>query len=86
MNTRDALVDLLHNYISLVNSGDCGHWDPEKEPVVINARKAIGDVFVIEHTNGFYWVTNLFTGDNYAQTDSRLQAAKICDQLNNGKR
>jgi hypothetical protein len=36
-----ALVDLLELYVSLVNSGDCGNWDPEKEPEVIAARAAI---------------------------------------------
>lgn len=86
MNTRTALVDLLDHYLELVNSGDCGNWDPETEPVVIAARKAIGDRFVVEETNNFWWVTNVFTQDNYAQTESRERAESICDQLNNGKK
>lgn len=36
-----ALVGLLEHYINLANSGDAGFWDPEKEPVVINARAAL---------------------------------------------
>lgn len=36
-----ATKALLARYVGLVNSGDCGSWDPEKETVVINARKAL---------------------------------------------
>ena len=36
-----ALDDLLDRYSGLVNCGDCGHWDPEKEDDVIAARKAL---------------------------------------------
>ena len=35
------LTLLLDHYIQLVNSGDCGHWDPEKEERVIAARATI---------------------------------------------
>jgi hypothetical protein len=38
---HEALTDLLNHYVALVNSGDAGSWDPEKEPVVIKARAAI---------------------------------------------
>lgn len=45
VNTHDALVlalrVMLHRYVSLVNCGDCGHWDPETEPEVIAARAAL---------------------------------------------
>ena len=36
-----ALQDLLDHYVSLVNSGDAGNWDPEEEPKVIAARAAL---------------------------------------------
>lgn len=36
-----ALENLLDHYISLVESGDAGNWDPEKEKQVIDARKAL---------------------------------------------
>jgi hypothetical protein len=37
----EALEVLLDSYTALINSGDCGNWNPEEEPDVINARKAI---------------------------------------------
>lgn len=36
-----ALCDLLERYTGLVNCGDCGNWDPEKENEVISARAAL---------------------------------------------
>lgn len=36
-----ALMALLKHYTVLVNSGDAGNWDAEKEDVVIMARKAL---------------------------------------------
>lgn len=36
-----ALESLLEHYTFMVNSGDCGNWDPEKEEVVIAARAAL---------------------------------------------
>jgi hypothetical protein len=36
-----ALAALLDRYVGLVNCGDCGFWDPEKEPEVIAARAAL---------------------------------------------
>lgn len=36
-----ALEALLKRYLSLVNSGNCGFWDPEKEDEVIQARVAL---------------------------------------------
>lgn len=41
---RGALDGLLERYTELVNSGDAGFWDPEKEPVVLAAREALGPV------------------------------------------
>lgn len=38
---RDALQGLLDSYISGVESGDWGNWDPEKEEAVIAARAAL---------------------------------------------
>lgn len=37
----EALRGLLDRYTELVNCGDCGNWDPEKEPVVIASRAAL---------------------------------------------
>lgn len=36
-----ALDALLKRYSSLVNSGDCGNWNPEEEEEIIAARAAI---------------------------------------------
>jgi hypothetical protein len=36
-----ALKVLLDRYVSLINCGDCGNWDPETEAEVIAARAAI---------------------------------------------
>lgn len=38
---RKALEALLDRYTELVNSGDCGNWNPEEEQVVIDARSAL---------------------------------------------
>ena len=38
---KAALAALLQQYVDLVNCGDCGKWNPETEPVVINARAAL---------------------------------------------
>lgn len=40
---RKALEAVLDRYVSLVNCGDCGSWDPEKESEVIAARGALSD-------------------------------------------
>ncbi len=37
----EALEGLLKRYTQLVNCGDCGNWDPEKEDDVIASRAAI---------------------------------------------
>ena len=39
---RAALRGITEHYIQLVNSGDAGSWDGEKEPEVIAARQALG--------------------------------------------
>ena len=39
-----ALQALLHRYLELVNCGDCGNWDPEQEPDVIQAHAALRTV------------------------------------------
>jgi len=36
-----ALQAILNRYIDLAGSGDCGNWNPETEPQVIQARAAI---------------------------------------------
>ncbi len=38
---REALVGMVETYTSLINSGDAGHWDPEKDEPVIAARSAL---------------------------------------------
>lgn len=38
---ESALTRLVDRYTMLVNCGDCGNWDPEKEPDVIFARAAL---------------------------------------------
>ncbi len=42
---RDQLLAELKRfiemYVQMGNSGDCGNWDPETEPEVIQARAAI---------------------------------------------
>lgn len=37
-----ALDGLLKRYVELVQSGDCGHWDPETDVEVIAARAVVG--------------------------------------------
>jgi len=36
-----ALRGLTEHYVAMVNSGDCGFWNPEEEPEVIAARAAL---------------------------------------------
>ncbi len=38
---RVVLSKLLHRYIELVESGDCGHWDPHAELEVVEAKAAL---------------------------------------------
>lgn len=37
----EALETFTDEYVALVNSGDCGFWDPEKEKKVIAARATL---------------------------------------------
>jgi len=37
----EALKALTDLYIELANSGDCGFWDPEKQPEIISAHAAL---------------------------------------------
>ena len=37
----DALMGLTEMYVEMVDSGDCGNWDPETDNEVIAAREAI---------------------------------------------
>ena len=39
--TIKALETLLEMYVKLANIGDCGNWNPEDEPEVRAARRAI---------------------------------------------
>jgi len=38
---REAMKAIMDHYVSLVNSGDVGKWNPEEEAEVINARAAL---------------------------------------------
>lgn len=37
----EALEDFVEKYTAMINSGDCGFWNPEEEPQVIAARLAL---------------------------------------------
>jgi hypothetical protein len=37
----DALQAMVDNHVRMVNSGDCGNWDPEAENQIIQARAAL---------------------------------------------
>jgi len=37
----EAAEMMLEHYISLVDSGDCGNWNPHDEVVVKNLKRAI---------------------------------------------
>ncbi len=39
----EALREVVNKYTGLVNSGDCGFWNPEEEQQVINARAALAE-------------------------------------------
>lgn len=39
-----ALRATLERYVALAESGDCGFWDPEKEPHVIASRAVLAKV------------------------------------------
>lgn len=43
---RSAATQLLTTYIDLVNCGDCGNWDPEKDDSVIMLRDALAKLGV----------------------------------------
>lgn len=38
---REALKNLVARYVHLLESGDCGSWDAEDEPEVIEARAVL---------------------------------------------
>jgi len=38
---RISLEEFVTMYVDMINSGDCGNWDPETEPEVIRARAAL---------------------------------------------
>ncbi len=37
----EALTEITGMYCDLINSGDCGNWDPETDSEVIKSRKAL---------------------------------------------
>jgi hypothetical protein len=45
---RDELLaaceDMVGHYVRLIESGDCGNWNPEEEPPVIECRRLIASV------------------------------------------
>lgn len=40
---REVLERLLNLYVDLVNSGECGFWDPEAVPVIKEARVILAE-------------------------------------------
>jgi hypothetical protein len=36
-----ALIELKQSYEDLVNSGDCGSWDPKQDNCIVYAKEAI---------------------------------------------
>lgn len=40
----EALENFLKMYVAMVNSGDCGNWDPETDVEVIQARAALARI------------------------------------------
>jgi hypothetical protein len=40
---EEALRGLRDHYIRMIDSGDCGFWEPREEPVVIAATTALGE-------------------------------------------
>ena len=41
LSMAEALEDMLTMYTDLINSGDCGNWNPEHDEEVIIARAAL---------------------------------------------
>ena len=37
----EALEDFIEMYVRMINSGDCGNWNPEEDTEVITARAAL---------------------------------------------
>jgi hypothetical protein len=52
----EALENILARYVGLVESGDAGNWDAEKEPQVIAARAALSLVKVENSNSKFVHV------------------------------
>lgn len=75
-----ALEGLLNHYTALVNSGDCGNWDPETEPQVIAARKALkkrgyqNKLKIRRNGRGFKHAT---FDDAYGQTCSIQESSNV---------
>jgi hypothetical protein len=38
---REGSIGLLDHYTGMINSGDCGNWDPESDEPVIRLRAAL---------------------------------------------
>lgn len=39
---KDAVhKELLEHYLEMVNSGDCGNWNPEEEDIVMKSRHVL---------------------------------------------
>ena len=37
----NALINLKNMYVEMINSGDCGNWNPREDKEVIEAEKAL---------------------------------------------
>jgi hypothetical protein len=44
---RQALQQMTDAYTALVHSGDCGHWNPELDPPVVDARILLPDPLAV---------------------------------------
>jgi hypothetical protein len=44
---RKALQQMTDAYTALVHSGDCGHWNPELDPPVVDARILLPDPLAV---------------------------------------
>lgn len=42
LQTQDVLKGMVKLYCGLVNSGDCGCWNPAEDKAVIEAHKVLG--------------------------------------------
>lgn len=73
---REAAEALLNRYVELVNSGDCGFWDPEKEEEVKSLRAALVErkAEPLEH------VEKVSTEAAMSQWERSLKRPDLCEK------